>query len=199
VLAKFCPPHNRSVREVAAEEGISEATLYNWRKDARQRGELYPDAGADAQDWRARLAGCPALFAIRCRVSAGDRGKYRDLLSIEAGARGGTYQRVARYSRVTPDTKNTNRIEVSRSRSARFTSGTRSALAMKKKRAAKQRASGKRHHGLEATLEDSLGQKDEQSTNDSNQAHQEPEHQDDQQGAIHRMQQSACASRLLLC
>ena len=54
VLAKLCPPHNRSIREVAAEEGISEATLYNWRKAARQRGELYPDAGSDAQGWSAR-------------------------------------------------------------------------------------------------------------------------------------------------
>ncbi len=54
VLAKLCPPHNRSVREVAAEEGVSEATLYNWRKQARDRGELYPDAGSDAQGWSAR-------------------------------------------------------------------------------------------------------------------------------------------------
>ena len=54
VLAKLCPPHNRTVREVAAEEGISEATVYNWRKQARGRGELYPDAGSDAQGWSAR-------------------------------------------------------------------------------------------------------------------------------------------------
>lgn len=54
VLAKLCPPHNRSIREVAAEEGISEATLYNWRKQARARGELYPDAGSDAEGWTAR-------------------------------------------------------------------------------------------------------------------------------------------------
>ena len=54
VLAKLCPPHNRSIRELAAEEGISEATLYNWRKQARARGELYPDAGADAEGWSAR-------------------------------------------------------------------------------------------------------------------------------------------------
>jgi len=53
-LAKLCPPHNRSIREVAAEEGISEATLYNWRKQARARGELYPDAGSDAEGWTAR-------------------------------------------------------------------------------------------------------------------------------------------------
>ncbi|WP_376695212.1 transposase [Wenzhouxiangella sp. EGI_FJ10305] len=54
VLAKVCPPHNRTVLEVAAEEGISEATVYNWRKQARERGELYPDAGSDAQGWSAR-------------------------------------------------------------------------------------------------------------------------------------------------
>ena len=54
VLAKLCPLNNRSVREVAAEEGISEATLYAWRRQARERGELYPDAGTDAEGWRAR-------------------------------------------------------------------------------------------------------------------------------------------------
>jgi transposase-like protein len=54
VLAKLCPPNNRSVPEVAAEEGISEATLYSWRRQARERGELYPNAGTDAEGWRAR-------------------------------------------------------------------------------------------------------------------------------------------------
>lgn len=54
VLAKLGPPYNQSVREVAEEEGISEATVYNWRKQARERGELYPDAGSDAQGWSAR-------------------------------------------------------------------------------------------------------------------------------------------------
>jgi len=54
VLTKLCPPHNRTIREVAAEEGISEATLYNWRKQARERGELYPDAGSEAEGWTAR-------------------------------------------------------------------------------------------------------------------------------------------------
>ncbi len=54
VLAKLCPPNDRTVREVAAEEGISEATLYTWRRQARERGELYPDAGTDAEGWSAR-------------------------------------------------------------------------------------------------------------------------------------------------
>lgn len=54
VLAKLSPPHNRSIREVAAEEGISEATVYKWRNEARARGELYPAAGSEAQGWSAR-------------------------------------------------------------------------------------------------------------------------------------------------
>jgi len=37
VLKKMVPPNNRSIRETAEEEGISEATLYNWRKADRQR------------------------------------------------------------------------------------------------------------------------------------------------------------------
>jgi len=32
VLKKLLPPHNRTVAEVAEEEGLSAATLYNWRK-----------------------------------------------------------------------------------------------------------------------------------------------------------------------
>ena len=43
VLRKMLPPHNRPLAELAAEEGISEATLYNWRRDARDQGRLLPD------------------------------------------------------------------------------------------------------------------------------------------------------------
>lgn len=32
ILAKLETPYNRTVRDVAAEEGISATTLYNWRK-----------------------------------------------------------------------------------------------------------------------------------------------------------------------
>ncbi len=33
VLKKMMPPHNRPLSQIAAEEGISEATLYNWRRE----------------------------------------------------------------------------------------------------------------------------------------------------------------------
>ena len=37
VLKKMLQPHNKSIKELAEENGISDATLYNWRKTARLR------------------------------------------------------------------------------------------------------------------------------------------------------------------
>jgi transposase-like protein len=41
-LRKMMPPHNRSIKQLALEEGISEATLFAWRKQAREKGLLLP-------------------------------------------------------------------------------------------------------------------------------------------------------------
>jgi transposase-like protein len=54
VLKKMMPPHNRSIKQLAFEEGISEATLYNWRQQARSKGILMPDADAGPEGWNAR-------------------------------------------------------------------------------------------------------------------------------------------------
>lgn len=40
VLRKLLPPRSLSVRELAREEGISDVTLYHWRKQAIARGEM---------------------------------------------------------------------------------------------------------------------------------------------------------------
>jgi transposase-like protein len=54
VLRKMMPPHNRSISQLAIEEGISEATLYNWRNKARSKGILMPDADSGPEGWNAR-------------------------------------------------------------------------------------------------------------------------------------------------
>ncbi len=58
VLKKLLPPHNQSVAQVAREEGISEATLYNWRSALRNRGVPVPGKMKDGGEWpsEARLA-----------------------------------------------------------------------------------------------------------------------------------------------
>ena len=54
VIKKMLPPENKTVAELAAEEGISEGTLYNWRRDARNRGRLLPDGDTTPEGWSAR-------------------------------------------------------------------------------------------------------------------------------------------------
>ncbi len=54
VLKKMLPPHNRALSELAREEGISEATLYNWRKEARAQGRLLPDGDQTPEGWTSR-------------------------------------------------------------------------------------------------------------------------------------------------
>lgn len=53
VLRKMLPPGNKSIAEISREEGISEATLFNWRKQARTRGRLLPDSNQLASKWTA--------------------------------------------------------------------------------------------------------------------------------------------------
>lgn len=53
VLKKMMPPHNRSIKQLSEEEGISEATLFNWRKEARLKGILMPDADTGPEGWNA--------------------------------------------------------------------------------------------------------------------------------------------------
>lgn len=54
VLKKMLPPTNKTIKELAAEEGISEATLYNWRNAARAEGRLMPDGDSTPHGWNAR-------------------------------------------------------------------------------------------------------------------------------------------------
>ena len=42
LLKKLLPPINMSVAELARQENISEVTLYNWRKQAKDGGAPVP-------------------------------------------------------------------------------------------------------------------------------------------------------------
>lgn len=53
ILKKMLPPHNRPIAEIAREEGICEATLYNWRQGARGEGRLLPDGDRTPSGWSA--------------------------------------------------------------------------------------------------------------------------------------------------
>lgn len=51
VLDKLLPPHNMTVSALAQQEGISEATLYNWRIQAKLEGKPVPGANKTTEQW----------------------------------------------------------------------------------------------------------------------------------------------------
>lgn len=45
------PPQNRLVSELARESGITEQTLYTWRRQLRNQGIAVPGSGKNAEGW----------------------------------------------------------------------------------------------------------------------------------------------------
>ena len=53
VLNKLLPPYNLTVAELARQEGISAATLYNWRKQVKLEGRPVPGNTPTSEQWSA--------------------------------------------------------------------------------------------------------------------------------------------------
>lgn len=51
IVIRMMPPNNESVLAISREEGIPEATLYKWRKDARVAGNATPGNGKTSDKW----------------------------------------------------------------------------------------------------------------------------------------------------
>jgi transposase-like protein len=51
VMQKMMPPHNIPIPRLAEETGISDVTLYNWRKQARVEGIAVPADGKNPEKW----------------------------------------------------------------------------------------------------------------------------------------------------
>ena len=54
VVRKLMPPHNQTVAAVSRETGISEASLYNWKKQFRAKGFIVPKKSTQADEWDAK-------------------------------------------------------------------------------------------------------------------------------------------------
>jgi len=51
LLRQMMPPQNRPVSELARESGITEQTLYTWRRQLRNQGTPVPGSGKNAEEW----------------------------------------------------------------------------------------------------------------------------------------------------
>ena len=51
ILRRMMPPENKPVSELAKENGISEQTLYTWRRNLKLQGVSVPGNGKNAVEW----------------------------------------------------------------------------------------------------------------------------------------------------
>lgn len=51
IVKRMMPPINESISKISEEVGITEATLYKWRKDARIGGKPTPGNGEGSEQW----------------------------------------------------------------------------------------------------------------------------------------------------
>lgn len=54
IVKRMMPPNNESVTQIAKEEGISDVTLYSWRKEARESGVAAPGNGQTSDKWNSQ-------------------------------------------------------------------------------------------------------------------------------------------------
>lgn len=54
MLERMMPPKNERVSEIARENGISEATLYKWKKEAKAQGLVMPNGNQPTKQWSSR-------------------------------------------------------------------------------------------------------------------------------------------------
>ena len=54
ILAKLTGPDRKSVAQVAIEEKMSPATIYNWRKKSRIDGSVMPNKNDTPEGWSAQ-------------------------------------------------------------------------------------------------------------------------------------------------
>lgn len=51
IVKRMMPPNNESVSQISEELGITEPTLYKWRKEARLAGNPTPGSGQGSEQW----------------------------------------------------------------------------------------------------------------------------------------------------
>jgi transposase-like protein len=54
IMMKMMPPENQSISSIAKETGLSEGTLYLWRKQARSKGLAVPSGEIETERWSTR-------------------------------------------------------------------------------------------------------------------------------------------------
>lgn len=87
IIKRMMPPHNESVANISKEEGITEVTLYKWRKAAREAGVAMPGNGQTSDKWSSQdkfliVMETFALNEIELAEYCRKKGLYREQIEL---------------------------------------------------------------------------------------------------------------------
>ena len=77
ILSKLLPPLSMSVAEVAAQEGISTATIYYWKQQAQKRGEPVPGKTSTTEQWSAETMLATVMATATLNETEGKPDRHR--------------------------------------------------------------------------------------------------------------------------
>ena len=158
ILKKLLPPHNRSVTSVATEEGISNATLYSWLKQCREKGVPVPGYTQGDYEWSpdAKLAvviETATMSETELGAYCREKGLYPEQIQqwkaacLEGAGRQEEQAKAAQKQRK-EDRKTIKQLKAEVRRKDKVLAETTSLLAFKKARSLVRRGSGQRRGRL---------------------------------------------------
>ena len=122
ILSKMLAPHPPSIRELAQREGISEATLYNWRNQLRKEGRPVPEHDRSSENWSAQTKFAVIVETLSMsEIELSEYGRAKGLfpeqdkqwreISIQAHAEPGRSSDAGRVEQNTAQRKQIKRLE----------------------------------------------------------------------------------------
>lgn len=143
VMRKLLPPNNRPVPEVAKEEGISDVTLYNWRKQTKERGVPVAGSGKQTEDWSPEAKFAAVVETVTMTEQAlseycRSKGLYSDQINrwkdaCIQGAQSAGEQRQQRQLEAKRDKKRIKELERELNRKEKALAETAALLVLRKK------------------------------------------------------------------
>ena len=79
ILNKMLPPHPPTMSSLSKQEGISEPTLYNWRRQLRQTRRAVPEPDRTSESWSAQTK-----FAVVVETAALNEAQLADKHTVVA-------------------------------------------------------------------------------------------------------------------
>jgi transposase len=143
IIQKMMPPHPVSVSQLSRDTGVSDVTLYKWRKDYRNQGVAVPSNKKKSEDWTAEdklavVIETASFNEIQLSEYCRNKGLYKEQIdqwkiAALAGYKSSTQQKKAQSLYRREDKKKIKKLERELNRKEKALAETAALLVLSKK------------------------------------------------------------------